>query len=193
METPTGIDAGRDPEEGVDGRDGPWLRAAIAGTAAIAVATLVTLPWRTERPMQIAYAATSMVLFAVGVVGCLWSYVSALERSRVDEIGVANLYLLTGPTAPRRVKRVLVGCFAAQVVLALVGGIVGAAGLSGTQVNVLAFGSLVPMYGLAINSLWAVRHGRFGPRVVRRSSTAGGTAGGRDTQPEDTHPHDEIG
>jgi len=56
---------------------------------------------------------------------------------------------------------------AVQVVLSLVGAIIGAADLSGNQVNALAFGILVPMFGLAMNSLWAVRHGRFGPRVPK--------------------------
>ena len=66
------------------------------------------------------------------------AYVSALERSRTDEIGVANLYLLTGATAPRPVKRTMSLLLAAQVVFALGGAIVGAVGLSGNQVNALA-------------------------------------------------------
>jgi hypothetical protein len=52
-----------------------------------------------------------------------------------------------------------------QSVLALTGAIVGSLSLSGNQVNALAFGILVPMFGLAMNALWAVRHGRFGPRL----------------------------
>ena len=37
-----------------------------------------------------------MVLFAIGVATTLWAYTRALERSRIEEVGVANLYLLTG-------------------------------------------------------------------------------------------------
>lgn len=141
------------------------VRADTIGTALFVIALAVAIPLRDERPMQIVYAVVSMVLFAVGAVGCLWAYVSALERSRSDEIGVANLYLLTGPTAPTPIKRRMSLLLAAQVVLSLGGAIVGSAGLTGNQVNALAFGILVPMFGLAMNALWAVRHGAFGPRV----------------------------
>jgi hypothetical protein len=39
----------------------------------------------------------------------------------------------------------------------------------------LAFGILVPMWGLALAGVWGARHGTFGPRVVaepRRSRTS---------------------
>lgn len=144
-----------------------FVRADTIGTAIFVVALAVALPLRNERPLQIAFGVVSMVLFAIGAVGCLWAYVSALERSRTDEIGVANLYLLTGPTAPKKIKTTMSLLLAAQVVLAFAGAIVGAVGLSGNQVNALAFGILVPMFGLAMNALWAVRHGAFGPRVDR--------------------------
>jgi hypothetical protein len=143
------------------------VRIDLVGTIVFVAVLAVALPLRDERPIQIVFGAVSMVLFAIGAVGCLWAYVSALERSRTDEIGVANLYLLTGATAPRPVKRTMSLLLAAQVVFALGGAIVGAVGLSGNQVNALAFGILVPMFGLAMNALWSVRHGAFGPRVDR--------------------------
>ena len=51
---------------------------------------------RRARPGRWSIAVVSMVLFAVGAATFLWAYASALERIRTDEIGVANLYLLTG-------------------------------------------------------------------------------------------------
>ncbi|MBI5087526.1 MAG: hypothetical protein HZB15_01275 [Actinobacteria bacterium] len=141
------------------------VRADVIGTALFALAVAVGIPLDDERPIQVAFGVISMVLFIIGAAGCLWAYVSALERSRTDEIGVANLYLLTGPTAPRPIKLTMTLALVAQVSLALLGAIVGAAGLSGNQVNALAFGILVPMFGLAMNALWAVRHGSFGPRL----------------------------
>ncbi len=141
------------------------VRADLVGTAVFTAVIAIGLPLRDERPAQVLVGAVSMVLFAIGAVGCLWAYVSALERSRVDEIGVANLYLLTGRTAPPKVKRSMSAALAAQVVVALTGAIIGAVGLKGSQVNALAFGILVPMFGLAMNSLWAVRHGAYGPRL----------------------------
>ncbi|CAB4596408.1 unannotated protein [freshwater metagenome] len=142
-----------------------YARADLAGTVAFVVVLAIGIPLRDERPVQILVGVVSMVLFAIGAVGCLWAYVSALERSRVDEIGVANLYLLTGRTAPPPVKRTMSLLLGAQVVISLAAAIVGAVGLTGSQVNALAFGILVPMFGLAMNSLWAVRHGSYGPRI----------------------------
>jgi hypothetical protein len=137
------------------------------GTAAFALVVAVGLPLRDQRAAQIAVAVVSMALFAIGAVTALWAYVSALERSRVHEIGVANLYLLTGPTAPPAIKRLMSALLAAQVIVALAGAIVGAIGLSGSEVNALAFGILVPMFGIGLNGIWAVRHGTFGPRIDR--------------------------
>jgi hypothetical protein len=57
------------------------------------------------------------------------------------------------------------GLLGAQVVLAFTGAIVGAIGLRGSEVNALAFGILVPMFGIGMNGLWAVRNGSFGPRI----------------------------
>jgi hypothetical protein len=141
------------------------VRVDVVGTVVFAVAVAIGIPFHDERPVQVVFAVISMVLFTIGAAGCLWAYVSALERSRTSEIGVANLYLLTGPTAPTTIKRTMTIALAAQVVLALIGAIIGAASLSGNQVNALAFGILVPMFGLAMNGLWAVRHGQFGPRL----------------------------
>jgi hypothetical protein len=143
----------------------PSARLDAIGTGLFVAALVVAVPFRNERPAQVAIGAVSMVLFAIGSGAALWAYVGALERSRTSEIGVANLYLLTGPTAPPRVRRTMSLLLAVQVVLAFAGAIIGAAGLSGSEVNALAFGILVPMFGIGMNGLWAVRHGTFGPRV----------------------------
>ncbi len=141
------------------------IRGNVVGTVIFVAVVAISIPLRDERSAQILVGAVSMVLFAIGAVGCLWAYVSALERSRVDEIGVANLYLLTSRTAPPKVKLLMSALLATQVVVALGGAIIGAVGLTGSQVNALAFGILVPMFGLGMNSLWAVRHGAYGPRL----------------------------
>jgi hypothetical protein len=54
-----------------------------------------------------------------------------------------------------------------QIVVGLGAAIVGAVGLGDDEVNSLAFGILVPMFGIGLNGLWAVLHGRFGPRLER--------------------------
>jgi hypothetical protein len=136
-----------------------------AGTALFVVALAIAVPLRHERGAQVLIAVVSMVLFTMGAGSALWAYVGALERSRTDEVGVANLYLLTGNTAPKNVRRALSSLLLLQVVLALAGALVGASGLSDDQLNALAFGVLVPMFGIGMNGLWAVRHGTFGPRL----------------------------
>lgn len=144
-----------------------WVRADLVGTAVFVLVVAVGIPLREERPMQIVVGAVSMLLFAIGAATGLWAYIAALERSRVHEIGVANLYLLTGPTAPKPIRLRMTLALAAQVAVALTGAIIGASGLSGDEVNALAFGILVPMYGIGLNGMWAVRQGAFGPRLDR--------------------------
>lgn len=143
------------------------VRADVVGTAMFVIVAAVGLVVRNSRGVQIAMAAVSMVLFAVGAAVALVAYVRALERSRIDEIGVANLFLLTGDTAPARVKRTMTAMLVVQVVVGLGAAIVGAVGLGDDEVNTLAFGILVPMFGIGLNGLWAVLHGRFGPRLER--------------------------
>ncbi|MEI8240822.1 MAG: hypothetical protein WCI22_15520 [Actinomycetota bacterium] len=141
------------------------VRANIALTGLFLVALAVAIPLRAQRLGQVLIAAVSLVLFAIGVATSIWAYAAALERSRVDELGVANLYLLTGETAPKPVKRAMSWALAVQVVAALGGASVGVAGLSGNQINALAFGVLVPMLGIGMNGAWAARYGSFGPRI----------------------------
>ena len=146
---------------------GRVVRCDVAGTVLFVVAAVVGLISPDTRAVQIALAAVSMVLFAVGAAVALVAYVRALERSRIDEIGVANLFLLTGRTAPPPVKRTMLAMLAVQVIVGLGAAIVGAVGLRDDEVNTLAFGILVPMFGIGLNGLWAVLHGRFGPRLER--------------------------
>jgi hypothetical protein len=111
-----------------------------------------------------------MVLFAIGVVTTLFAYTRALERSRLEEVGVANLYLLTGETAPKPVRRVMSWALAVQIIAAVTGAWIGVVGLDEGQLNALAFGVLVPMFGVGMNGLWAAGNGSYGPRVGRSVS-----------------------
>ncbi|CAN5529318.1 hypothetical protein BH10ACT2_BH10ACT2_06990 [soil metagenome] len=142
------------------------VRANLAGTAVFLVALAIAVPLRTERWAQFLIAIVSVVLFAIGVGSTLWAYASALERSRVEEIGVANLYLVTGTTAPTAVKRVLLGALVVQVLASFGAASVGVIGLKDSQLNALAFSVLVPMFGIGMNGAWAARYGSYGPRVT---------------------------
>lgn len=142
------------------------VRANLVGTAVFLVALAIAIPFRADRPGQVVIAVVSLVLFAIGIATSLWAYTNALERSRVEEVGVANLFLLTGDTAPKPIKRAMSLALAVQVVAALVGASVGVAGLQQSQLNALAFGVLVPMFGIGMNGAWAARYGSYGPRVT---------------------------
>ena len=146
------------------------VRLDLAGTAVFLAALAVAVPLRTHRFAQFLIGGVSMALFAVGVVATLWAYTRALDRSRVEEVGVANLYLLTGDTAPKVVGRTMSVALAVQVVAAIGGAWIGVVGLDKGQLNALAFGVLVPMFGVGMNGLWAARHGSYGPRVGRTVS-----------------------
>ena len=140
------------------------VRFGIIGTIVFVVAMGIAVPLRNDRSGQVLIAAASMVLFAAGVATSLWAYTSALERSRTEEVGVSNLFLLTGPTAARPVRVALWACLGTQIVVAIAGASIGIAGLDKDQLNALAFGVLVPMFGIGVNGIWAARHGSYGPR-----------------------------
>jgi hypothetical protein len=142
-----------------------WVLADVAGTALFVAVEAACVPLRGERVAQWTVGVVSMILFAIGVATTLWAYVSALEVSRTREVGVANLFLLTGPTAPTPVKRTMSLALAAQAVVAVAGASVGTVGLADDDLNALAFGILVPMFGLGMNGMWSARYGSFGPRI----------------------------
>jgi hypothetical protein len=149
------------------------VRSNVIGTVVFVVssvaAAVVFDGW-----VKVQGAVVALGLFAVGVAVFLWGYWSAVQRSRRDEMAVAELYFLMGEAIPRRVKRIMNGCLTIQTVVALATALArpntpagesidGATGGS-TAGSTLAFGVLVPVLGLGLNGLWAAVHGRFPPR-----------------------------
>ena len=124
------------------------------GTGVYAVTALIA----TVFPDGFGVAATivSLVLFAIGCVVFFWAYFIAVQRSRTDLIGIGGLYFLQG-TAPRAVQLRLLGSLVVQVVVAVVTASI-------RLYSALAFGFLVPVFGLGMCGLWAARHGTFEPR-----------------------------
>ncbi len=125
-----------------------WLGTAVF-VASAAAATLA----RAARPAGV---AISLVLFGGGCLAFLWAYALAVQRSRTEEIGVGGLYFLSG-SAPTAIKRHLLGAMTVQIVVAI-------ATASLRPFTTVAFGILVPMYGLGMAGLWAARYGAFPPR-----------------------------
>ena len=109
-------------------------------------------------------AITALSLFAVGIACFLWSYLHAVQRSRTDEITVAELYFLSGSPTPRHIKRPMLGLLGVQVVTAAATTFARLDGPDGEPGSSLAVGFLVPMFGFGLNGLWAAFHGAFGER-----------------------------
>lgn len=103
-----------------------------------------------------AFAALSVVYLVVGIGLFLVALAVAASRSRTDAIGVGGLFFLQG-SAPRSVQVHLMASLALEVIVAFVAATV-------RIYTPLAFGLLVPMYGLGLAGLWGARHGTFGPR-----------------------------
>lgn len=139
------------------------LTAVFAVTATMA-AVVFSTTW------QWIGAITAMVLFAVGVVAFLWSYWSAVQRSRTDEIAVTQLYLLMGDAIPAPVRRAMNSTLLIQFVIATATTFARPNGPDGNPGSSLAVGFLVPMLGFGLNGLWAVSHGTFAARAELRTS-----------------------
>ncbi len=97
-------------------------------------------------------------LFGVGCVVFFWAYAVAVGRSRTDLIGIGGLYFLAG-TAPNPVRIWLLGSLGVEVVVAIVTSSI-------RLYSPLAFGFLVPVFGLGMCGLWGARYGTFAPRPV---------------------------
>ena len=138
------------------------VRSNILFTGVFTVLTLVAA-WLFTPGLRGMIVAVDLALFAIGCFAFIWSYFSAVQRSRTDEISVAGLFALTGGVAPRRITLVMNGCLSAQVVVGLIGAIVRSS-TDGRAGSTLAFGVLVPIFGLGLNGLWSSRLGVFPPR-----------------------------
>jgi len=155
-----------------DDRDGPdasarpgeaIIWASWAGTAVFAVAavTAAIVPDAVAAPVAVLDGA----LFLAGCAAFLAAYGRAVGRSRTDAVSVAGVYLLAG-SAPREVQIRLLGALAVQVVVAVVTASV-------RLYTSLAFGILVPVYGLGLTGLWGARHGSFSTRAPRAARPPG--------------------
>jgi hypothetical protein len=150
-----------DPAEGTapgERTTDPIIRASWLGTVVFTVTAVAAVA---TRAATIPAAVVALGLFVAGIGIFFWAYAIAVNRSRTDAIGIGGLFFLAGAdTAPSTVKRSLLAALATQTVVAL-------ATAGARPFTSLAFGVLVPLYGLALTGLWGARHGRFGPRRGR--------------------------
>lgn len=149
----------------VSAADDPIVRTNLVGTALFAVSAVVAAAVFTG-PVRVVGVVVALALFAIGIFAFLWSYITAVQRSRTDEIAVAQLYFLVGGSTPKPVKRMMLGALAAQTVVAF-GTAIARSRTDGRAGSTLAFGILVPMFGIGLNGLWCSRNGSFSARQVR--------------------------
>jgi len=149
-----------DPPAAADPDAGRGVVLVDAIGTAVFVLTAVVEAILLERWTELVGVTVALVLFAAGCVAFLLAYARAIQRSRHDEIAVASLFLLAGPAVPGSVKAKLGGLLAVQMVVALATAII-------RSFSPLAFGVLVPVFGVGLNGLWAARYGAFPPRRAR--------------------------
>ena len=138
--------------------------ADVIGTVAFTV-TAVSAAVVFSTAAQWVGAITAMALFAVGVFSFIWSFWNAVQRSRTEEIGVMQMYLLLGEPTPARVRRIMLALLAIQIAVALATALARSESDDGSPGTSLAVGILVPMFGLGLNGLWCAFHGVFPPRA----------------------------
>ena len=135
------------------GPDEALIRWSWVGTIVFvvtAVAAAIRPAW-----FNVVAVIVALVLFAIGIVTMLWAFAIAVNRSRVDAIGVGGLFFGAGST-PRAVRWHVLGALAIQTV-------VGIATASVRPFTSLAFGTLVPIFGIGMMGLWTARNGEFEP------------------------------
>lgn len=144
------------------------IQVDLAGTAVMVVAVLAGVVDYDR--FAFGAAVVCLALFGAGLVCFVAALWEGAQRSRRSTMSISSWFFLVG-SAPRGAQLPLLGALAVQCVVGVGGGLatIGAATAAGDQATRLAFGVLVPIFGLALCGLWAGRHGHFPPRVERGS------------------------
>ncbi len=126
--------------------------ADAVGTALFVASTVLASLWASDTA-DLVNLVVSSVLFVGGCVAFTVGFLRAAARSRVDDVDIAGVVYLTG-SAPRSVRRVLLGLWFAQIAVAA------------ASVATVAppFGVMAPVWGIGLITVWGARHGVFPPR-----------------------------
>ena len=133
-------------------------RALIGASWAGTIVFTVTAVIATIDPDSLGVPAVvvSVILFGAGSVAMFWAFLIAVQRSRTDLIGMGGLYFGVG-SAPRSVRWQLMSSLGVQLAVAFITASI-------RVFTSLAFGILVPVWGLGLAGLWCARHGEFALR-----------------------------
>jgi hypothetical protein len=127
-----------------------WQATALFAITAILAAI-------TPSALRVPALTVALVLFAIGMIIFLVAYIVAIGRSRYAVISVVGVYFMSGGVAPKEVRVSLLGALGVQIV-------VGVATAAVRPYTSLAFGVLVPLFGLAMCGLWSATSGVFPAR-----------------------------
>jgi hypothetical protein len=133
-----------------------WIGTAIFTVSATYSATIGYDAHRSP-PGEQTGALVALVLFGIGCVLFVVALALGALRSRDAQMGIGGWFFLVG-SAPPVVQRHLLGSLAVEITVAVVTA-------AARPFSTLAFGILVPTYGLAICGIWGARHGDFPPAV----------------------------
>jgi len=145
------------------------VKVNVVGTGLFVVSATAAAVFFT-RLFRATGVVVALVLFAVGVASFIWGFFTAAQRSRYDNISVASLYFLLGHVSGAKVRRLMNGSMIVQGLCGLVTALARTS-TDGRAGSTLAFGVLVPLFGLGLNGLWSSRHGLFSPLDNAKSLT----------------------
>ena len=137
--------------------DDPVVKPAVWTTVFFVIGSALAVASEGAAAFMVIF---DLLIFALGCLVFARTLLTAAQRSRTEELSVAGIWLLAGQR--REIQQWLLGCLGVQVVVALV-----AAGAR--PYTPVAFGVLVPTFGLSLCGLWAVRSGSFPPRAPGRT------------------------
>lgn len=149
-----------DHDAAVQGR--AWIGVNLVATVVfVLTGVLGAVAYQPLRSSWEAWPATvvSLVLFAGGCLLFLMALLEGARRSRRSTFGVGGWFFLSGGAADRATSWLLNGALGVQVV-------VGVAVAAARPFTALAFATLVPVFGLAVNGIWGARYGTFPDRAV---------------------------
>lgn len=154
--------------DGVPGRG--LIVTNLGVTVVVSVISLAAVA--AYRSLATATVILDIVVFVVGLVLFAAALLQGAQRSREAEMDVAGWFFLSR-IAPPQVQRTMLGSLAVQVVVGIGAALAshGAAVSAGDHASKLAFGTLVPIFGLAMCGLWGARYGAFPPRRAETKTT----------------------
>ena len=147
-----------------------WVRFSWLATALFGI-TAFSATWGPDA-LEIPALVVALGLFGVGAVLFLWAFFLSADRSRLEEVAVVEVYFLAGKVAPGVVKLHFFGALMAQIAI-------GVTTASIRPFTSLAFGILVPVFGLGVTGRWSAEHADYRTRTVlrtKRKATGKGSA-----------------